>query len=107
MLKRVLLACVVVMLIGGAGYAQSQPVPVSKRVKTKSPRKAKVPPIKKPKEPPLTPGERAIRKANEKSIQGQRKAFEKEKKQAAKEITAQRKAYLKALREAEKRAKKK
>ncbi len=80
MLRLIVLACMVLILVGGGSvYAQT-----TKTVKVKPPKKVKVQKVKKPPKLPataLTPDETAIRKANEKSIRERKKAFEKPRKQ--------------------------
>jgi hypothetical protein len=112
MVRRILLSCLVLMFVCGASvYGQT-----TKTVKIKPPKKAKVEKVKKPPKPPkapkppapkLTAGEKAAKKANEKQIRAQQKAFKKQTEQTAKEVKSQQKAYTKTLRAMEKQAKKK
>jgi type IV secretory pathway VirB10-like protein len=115
MVRRILLSCLVLMFVCCASvYGQT-----TKTVKIKPPNKAKVEKVKKPPKPPkaskapkppapkLTAGEKAAKKANEKQIRAQQKAFKKQTEQTAKGVKAQQKAYTKTLRAMEKQAKKK
>lgn len=87
MLRRIILGFLLLTMIGSAsGYAQTQ---------TTAPKKIKPAKIKKPKAPKapkalkparLTPGAKALKKANDKNNKLQRQAFEKQRKQQAKAL---------------------
>lgn len=107
MVRRLLIATLTVMLLGAPVYGQAPQSSPPKKLKVKLPKKVKSPAVKKPKDSPLSPQEKAVRKANQKMVAQQRKAFEKQKKEQAKDLKAQQKAYLKQLRAAEKQSKRK
>jgi hypothetical protein len=103
MFRRIVLACLVLMIAGGAStYAQTHvnPPKKAKPAKIKTPKVKKLKPPKPPKPAALTPGEKAIQKANDKNVKQQRKAFEKQNQQRARQFRQQQKAANKAVKQA-------
>ena len=98
MLRRIILGCLVLLLIGSAsGYAQTQtPAPKKiKPVKIKPARIKQVKTSKPPKPANLTPSQKAMQKQIEKNNKIQKQAFQKQNKQ-----------QIKALKKAAKQARK-
>lgn len=103
MFRRIVLACLVLMIAGGAsayGQTQSNPPKKVKPAKIKTPKVKKLKPSKPPKPATLTPSEKAFQKANDKNVRQQRKAFEKQNHQQARQFKGQQKAAKKAVKQA-------
>jgi hypothetical protein len=110
MFRRLVLGSLILVLLGGpAAYAQL--TQSSKVIKAKPPKKIKAAKIKKPPRPPkpastkLTPDEKVLKKANDKAIHEQRKAFVNQNKEQTKQLKAQQKALHQTVKQAQKQAK--